>query len=251
MSGEFTSALREIRSTRPMLLLGLSQSFYEGAVYTFVFMWVPVMQVCLQGEKLPTGLVFSCFMLSMTLGGFLSGILVNVMSPHKVAILTYFLAAAAMLVPIFADFAFWPVFVSFLVLESTVGMFGACGGILRSQYFPGHIQSSVMSVFRVVLNALVVVGTYMTSFAGDDVNVLKYVFGAVVAMLSIALALQVALYMGGYQPIPEKKEADVEMAGKSSPRKAGGAKKGSGSPRKRSVGGGARKKSRNATPKKK
>lgn len=65
--------MRLIRSSPGMLCLGLSQAFFEGAVYTFVFMWVPNMQLVAKTKALPYGLVFSCFMLSMTLGGALSG----------------------------------------------------------------------------------------------------------------------------------------------------------------------------------
>ena len=76
-----------------ILFLGLSQSFFEGAVFTFgeiqypqciihamvrygnsiicaVFMWVPSMLFVTDGP-LPTGLVFSAFMLAMTIGGML------------------------------------------------------------------------------------------------------------------------------------------------------------------------------------
>eukprot|EP00392_Amoebophrya_sp_AT5.2_P000281 g281.t1 len=62
-----------IYRTPSILLLGLSQAFYEGGVFTFVFMWVPNMQLVLGSGKIPTGLIFSCFMLAMTLGGLLYG----------------------------------------------------------------------------------------------------------------------------------------------------------------------------------
>merc|ERR1712146_504157 len=126
-----------------------------------------------------------------------------------------------MCVPIFADFASWPVFISFLVLEATVGMFGASGGILRSKYYPGKIQSSVMSVFRVILNALVVLGTYLTSFAGSDTKLLKYVYAVVVLMHVVAFSLQMVLQVKNYPALTgddDEKDADVEK--KKSPMKA-------------------------------
>jgi hypothetical protein len=76
-----------------ILLLGTAQAFFEGAVYTFgealftlnksdcsnyyvVFMWVPTLQKLAPGTgNLPTGLVFSCFMLCVTVGGILFGLL--------------------------------------------------------------------------------------------------------------------------------------------------------------------------------
>jgi len=76
---------------------------------------------------------------------------------ESLGILIYAVAAVAMAVPTF-DFSFVSVFVSFLVLEAMVGMFYSCGGILRSKYYPEAHQSSIMTVFRLPLNALVVVG---------------------------------------------------------------------------------------------
>ena len=42
---EFLFALGKIRANTSILLLGLSQSLFEGAVYTFVFCWVLALQV--------------------------------------------------------------------------------------------------------------------------------------------------------------------------------------------------------------
>lgn len=75
-----------------------------------------------------------------------------------------------MLVPIYY-FDFWPIFVSFLVLETALGVFNSCAGTLRSQYYPEAMQSSIMSVFRLPLNLLVVVGTRLSANASTDVNV--------------------------------------------------------------------------------
>ena len=85
-------------------------------------------------------------------------------------VLVYVAAAAAMLVPIYY-FDFWPIFLSFLVLETALGVFNSCAGTLRSQYYPEAMQSSIMSVFRFPLNLLVVVGTRLSANASTDVNV--------------------------------------------------------------------------------
>jgi len=196
-----TKSAKVIGGNVSILYLGLSQAFFEGAVYTFVFMWVPSMlQVT---ENLPTGLVFSCFMLSMTLGGILFSLLLPIFprGAEGLTIFVYLTAAAAMAVPIF-KFEFWWVFISFLVLEAMVGMFNSCGAILRSQYYPEELQSSIMSVFRLPLNLLVVLGTKLTDEANTK-STLKYVFGVVVMMHLIAFSLQIALVSN---PLKSKKE---------------------------------------------
>lgn len=190
------SSIKVIKNDPTILLLGASQAFFEGAMYTFVFMWVPSMlevtKLASMGS-LPTGLVFSCFMLAMTLGGMLFSIILPVFpfGAEGLCVFVYAMAAGAMLVPIY-DFTFWSVFISFLVFEAIVGMFNSCGATLRSKYYPEDFQSSIMSVFRLPLNLLVVAGTKLTDKA-DSIESLQFVFGVIAAMHGIALLLQVAL----------------------------------------------------------
>jgi MFS family permease len=118
-------------------------------------MWVPALMNVYEGV-LPTGLVFSCFMLAMTLGGMLFGLLLPIFpgGAEGLTIIVYILAAISMAIPVF-KFEFWWIFSSFLVLELCVGMFNSCGAILRSKYYPEDQQSSIMSVLRLPLNLLV------------------------------------------------------------------------------------------------
>jgi hypothetical protein len=49
------------------LVLGLTQTCFEGSMYLFVFLWVPSLQDA-GGAGLPLGYIFSAFMISMMLG---------------------------------------------------------------------------------------------------------------------------------------------------------------------------------------
>ncbi len=53
-----------------LLVLGLTQTCFEGAMYLFVFLWVPFLQEATPQTpgSLPLGYIFSSFMVSMTLG---------------------------------------------------------------------------------------------------------------------------------------------------------------------------------------
>lgn len=177
-------------------------------------MWVPSLLAVTSevGSSLPTGLVFSAFMLAMTLGGMLFGLLLPVFpgGAEGLCVLVYLTAAAAMAVPLFY-FNFWCVVVAFLVLEAMVGMFNSCGATLRSQYYPEGLQSSIMSVFRLPLNLLVVAGTKLADRA-SSVPSMQFVFAVVVAMHLVAVLLQCALLLWGRtgQPIgTEKKEKQL------------------------------------------
>jgi hypothetical protein len=164
-------------------------------------MWVPTLLELIQGvhDSLPTGLVFSAFMLSMSAGGMLFTLLNPVIPGGSKTICSalYLLSTVAMAVPIY-HFEFWIVFFSFLLLESMLGMFNSCGATLRSIYYPEQIQSSIMSIFRFPLNLLVVVGTILTNNSKSREDMQRvYVF--VASMHLIAFLLQISL---NFIPIP-------------------------------------------------
>ncbi|CAM9200633.1 unnamed protein product [Chrysoparadoxa australica] len=173
-----------IRSDSRVLLLGLVQSLFEGAMYTFVFMWVPMMLKVAPDGILPTGLVFSSFMVCVTLGGIVFSIMLRYVEVEVGSFLVFVVAAMAMAVPIFMQ-DFYAVLGSFLAIETCVGAFYACSGLMRSKYLPDALQSSIMNLFRLPLNVFVVVGTRMSESASPEM-----VFTAVSVWFAVAAILQ-------------------------------------------------------------
>ena len=165
-----------------------------------VFMWVPSMMKLPGNLVIPTGLVFASFMLAMSIGGMLFGVLTPIIpgGAETLCILVYIISAIAMIIPVY-KFEFWWVYIAFLVLEGMVGMFNSCGATLRSRYYPDHIQSTIMSAFRVPLNLIVVLGTVLTDRASTTVE-LQGVFAVVVGLHLIAAGLQILLSL--YVPTP-------------------------------------------------
>jgi len=54
-----------------LLVLGVTQTCFEGSMYLFVFLWVPSLQSASdvpRGAHLPFGYIFSAFMISMMIG---------------------------------------------------------------------------------------------------------------------------------------------------------------------------------------
>lgn len=45
-----------------VVLLGVMQSLFEASMYSFVFLWTPALSP--NGEKIPHGMIFACFMAS-------------------------------------------------------------------------------------------------------------------------------------------------------------------------------------------
>merc|ERR1711865_263132 len=183
------SALSVILSDRRVLLVGLVQSFFEGAMYTFVFNWVPMMiNLMPAGQNFSSvqGLIFSCFMLAMAIGGSLLGPLRRVATVPQFSIAVIMTAAVSMYVPAFMP-SMAPVLGAFLVMEACVGLFMACSGTMRSMVVPEEVSASVMNLFRVPLNILVVIGTKLDSYAEPSV-----VFTVIFVWLLLASFLQMA-----------------------------------------------------------
>lgn len=100
-----------------------------------------------------------------------------------------------------------------------VGMFNSSGATLRSQIYPEQQQSSIMSVFRILLNILVVVGTKVSDNA-NDLESVKEVFLIIAAVHLVAAGLQLMLSTsttdggtgGGEEGVVEKAEKGGKAA---------------------------------------
>ena len=163
--------------------IGLTQALSEGAMYTFVFMWVPTLLSLDPPGGVPTGCVFSALMMAITIGGLvfppLQHVITKFLGSHDAssevcASFVYLLASASMFIPVLclttinssggssASYCQDMVLGSFLVVEFCVGLFMPVAGTLRSKYVPDALQGAILNIFRLPLNAIVVSGTYAT-----------------------------------------------------------------------------------------
>jgi hypothetical protein len=159
--------------------IGLTQALSEGAMYTFVFMWVPTLLSLKPPGGVPTGCVFSALMMAITIGGivypalqaFVTHYVVKKESASELcASIIYLLAALSMSMPVMCVSTLGTsgphcqelILGSFLVVEFCVGLFMPVAGTLRSKYVPDSLQGAILNIFRLPLNAIVVSGTYAT-----------------------------------------------------------------------------------------
>ncbi|GMH58855.1 hypothetical protein TrVE_jg4145 [Triparma verrucosa] len=150
-----------------LLKIGIVQSFSEGAMYTFVFMWVPTLLKLAPNSDVPTGAVFSSLMIAITIGGNSYPIMQKFFkSSEMAASAIYLLGACSMLVPVLCltmgGNCFYPVLVAFMLVEFSIGMFMPAAGICRSKVIPDNLQGAIMNIYRLPLNLLVVTGTKCT-----------------------------------------------------------------------------------------
>ena len=154
----FSTAVAAMRADVRIVLLGASQSLFEGAMFTFVFMWSPALEATSPaGTAIPHGRIFATFMLCTMLGSQLFGRLAaRGLATSLTPYVLHGLAAASMALAVvrFGDPA--TMYVAFLVFEVTCGMFWPTYGTLRSTVVPEGNRAAIANFFRVPTNAFVV-----------------------------------------------------------------------------------------------
>ena len=129
---------------------------------------------------LPTGCVFSSFMIAITIGGALypplekfiaKFVLSEANSSEMSATIIYIVASFSMAIPSYylsssapSESYFGKIVFSFVLVEVCVGSFMPVAGTIRSKYVPDSLSGAVLNIFRLPLNAVVVAGTYATDF---------------------------------------------------------------------------------------
>jgi len=158
-----------VRRDKRIAALGLAQSCFEGAMYTFVFMWTPALKsvaetqaeqdgvILAESTSDYLGLIFAVYMICVMIGSSVFKIFavkkeVIYQMPlilHGVAFCST--ALTSVLLPQ-KDI----VYIMFLIFESSVGVFYPSYGVIKSENIPEDIRSAVMNIFRIPLNAFVV-----------------------------------------------------------------------------------------------
>jgi predicted MFS family arabinose efflux permease len=160
------SSLRQgfelVQNDSRVAALGMAQSCFEGAMYTFVFMWTPALKTDTaneEGENVSDylGTIFAVFMVCVMVGS--SVFRIAIQRPKNIYNIPLYLHAVA-----FFSMAGVTVFLHnkeivygcFLLFECTVGVFWPAYGMIKSENIPEDIRSAVMNIFRIPLNAFVV-----------------------------------------------------------------------------------------------
>lgn len=132
-------------------ILGITQSLFLGTMYTFVFLWTPA----LEEPNTPYGLIFSIFMVMISIGSGLFKRVSIVKERWPFIVLgssaLCFVATAAQIQNRST------IFVMFVLFESICGiMFPVYAG-LRSKYIPEEHRTTIMNIYRIPLNVFVII----------------------------------------------------------------------------------------------
>jgi len=158
-----------VRKDPLLLVLGLTQTCFEGSMYLFVFLWVPSLQESHQAVlvPLPLGYIFSSFMISMMLGSLLYTAIVSssqqsvggdssLMLHAKLSSMICAVSASALALTV-ASTDERTRFYAFCLFEACVGMYYPVQGTLRGTLISNEHRATLSSLFRVPLNIFVVV----------------------------------------------------------------------------------------------
>ncbi|XP_072025816.1 molybdate-anion transporter-like isoform X2 [Amphiura filiformis] len=162
MTDSYQSAVTYLKTDSKILCLGLIQSLFEGAMYTFVLEWTPALTPdkatpAEGGETgIPHGWIFAGFMVAIMIGSSLFTILCKLGKVESFMRSVLFVAAASLCVPAFIPENQSLVFISFLVFEVCVGIFWPSMGTMRGKYVPEQVRSTIMNFFRIPLNFIVI-----------------------------------------------------------------------------------------------
>ncbi|KAI9141020.1 hypothetical protein BKA69DRAFT_1076785 [Paraphysoderma sedebokerense] len=168
--GKSTNTKEEKKKSQiglPIYLIGIIQACYESAMYGFVFLFAPAMDdlAAVTKTALPFGMIFATFMVHSMIGSQLCSIsTTRNWSVEAIATPTFLVASASLaLASQSKDLS--TIFYSFNAFETTVGLFFPLISSLRTKYVPESVRATVMSLFRVPLNLIVVGMLYKVSYS--------------------------------------------------------------------------------------
>jgi sugar phosphate permease len=171
------------------------QALFEGAMYTFVFLWTPSLS---KGNiELPHGHIFANFMVSCMVGSALANTFMSSeIKPEYYMQFVFALSSICMLLAtatIYSDLSpevsISVAFTCFCLFEIAVGVFWPSMMEMRSQYVPEEVRSTVMNIFRMPLNVFV-----CSILFNVNENNLGGMFLMCAAFLAAACYCQVKLY---------------------------------------------------------
>lgn len=192
--GGFLRAWKSLLADEKILLLGISQSAFEGAMYTFTFAWTPALQGA-EGQtgEIPHGTIFSSFMAATMIGSNLF----SVLSKHgrvETLMRNLFVTGALLFGLIAVSKQVWMVYISFLLFEVLCGIYFPGMATMRAPYIPEESRSCLLTFFRIPLNMIVVVALY------KDMSVSKVFVVCAMLMVVAATSQQRLIRLARFAP---------------------------------------------------
>lgn len=204
--GSFSRAWKSMLADERIVLLGVSQSAFEGAMYTFTFVWTPALQAA-EGQvgEIPYGTVFSSFMAATMVGSNLFSFLSR--RGRLEVLMRHLFAAGALLFGLTAvSRRIEVVLASFLLFEVLCGIYFPGMATMRAPYIPEESRSSLLTFFRIPLNVIVVVALY------EDMSISAVFVVCAMLMIVAMVSQQRLLQLARFAPTKNCEKSKLMMA---------------------------------------
>jgi len=185
-----SNAWVKMRDDSRIIWIGVIQSFFEGSMYVFVFMWTPALEATspFEGSNIAHGWIFATFMVCVLIGSALFQFFLDLgWSIERTTLGMLFVSAFSLLFPVLSE-SHLARLVSFCLFEVMVGLFWPSLGFLRSKYVEEEVRATTINFFRFPLNLIVVIVLTRIGAYTD-----AQVFGLCFALLLPPIVCQVAL----------------------------------------------------------
>ncbi|CAF1313974.1 unnamed protein product [Adineta ricciae] len=148
----FISAIQLIKLDSRIVLHGLSTALFETSLYIYFIEWTPALLKAKSltiSDPLPFGVLFACYKFSNMMGSFAFEATVKKIRPQLLIIII-----AIILIAGFSSAVIWSnvqivILIGFLFVEFGSGAYRPSIGLLRSQYIPNEVRSTIMNYIRV------------------------------------------------------------------------------------------------------
>lgn len=152
----FRDAWAVLVSNEKVALLGIIQSCFESAMFIFVFEWTPALESSLpEGSAIPHGLIFAIFMVCIMIGSNIFKSLCNWQPVEHFARMVFGVSAVVLFCPVIVQ-SHLVRLLAFCVFELCCGIYFPSMGVMRGKYVPEEVRATMMNIFRVGLNLVVV-----------------------------------------------------------------------------------------------
>jgi len=182
--GALAAGAMELAEQPTTLCCGIVCALFESSMFIFVFNWTPCVMEPDQPPP-PFGHIFAGFMIMSMLGSRVFSYLTQTMSIETVGMYTMLVAAVCHLIPIVFGSVIMNFF-AFLAFELCVGMYFPMMGTLKGQVVKEELRSTIYNIFRLPLNAIVVMTLVMKFSTATS-------FTITTSMLIMAFAAQYRL----------------------------------------------------------
>ncbi|KAI9137634.1 hypothetical protein BKA69DRAFT_1032393 [Paraphysoderma sedebokerense] len=218
--------LKMVFSDRKIFAVGTIQFTFEAAMFCWIFLWSPVLEKAAKTSNLPFGLIFSTFMLAIMTGSMLYEILIARQWSHAgilriactIASLSFIIC---ILIPATSNPHTFNFF--FTLFELSVGLYYPSLSTIRSSILPEQIRSTLLNIFRVPLNLIVVV-----MLINIDNIPYQYLFAMLAGLSVISTWMTAAIAIDRTGQSPGKGEGKNRGRGRSKERESTNLLDGSG-----------------------